>query len=45
MLISKSNYDAGDIVSFKLANGDEVVAKVIEDAGLEFKLEIGRAHV
>ena len=26
-------------MSFKLANGDEVVAKVIEDAGLEFKLE------
>lgn len=30
MLISKG-YDAGDIVSFKLSNGDEIVARVKEE--------------
>ena len=39
MFISKSSYDAGDIVTFKLANGDEIVAKLLEDSGMEFKLE------
>lgn len=31
MLISVKKYDAHDIVTFKLVNGDEVVAKIIED--------------
>jgi hypothetical protein len=39
MLISQSKYDAGDIVTFKLSNGDEIVAKVLEESGLEYKLE------
>lgn len=32
MLISNNKYDEGDVVSFKLVNGDEVVAKIIEHA-------------
>jgi len=28
MLVSKSKIDDGDVVSFKLVNGDEIVAKV-----------------
>lgn len=30
MLINKPKYDSGDIVAFKLVNGDEIVAKVTE---------------
>ena len=30
MLISKSGYSAGDIVAFKLVNGDECVAKIVD---------------
>jgi uncharacterized protein YijF (DUF1287 family) len=31
MLINKqSSYSNGDIVSFKLANGDEIIAEVVE---------------
>ncbi len=29
MLISNNKYDQGDVVSFKLVNGDEIVAKII----------------
>lgn len=29
MLISKTQYNTGDIVSFKLTNGDECVARII----------------
>ena len=37
MLISKSNkIDVGDIVSFKLANGDEIVGKVVEETPTDF---------
>ncbi len=32
MLISNNKYDEGDVVSFKLVNGDEIVAKVVEQA-------------
>lgn len=40
MLISKSKaYDAGDIVSFKMANGDEIVARVVEDNGMDWLIE------
>jgi len=39
MLIKKSSYDAGDIATFKLTNGDEIVAKVLEDSALEFLVE------
>jgi hypothetical protein len=38
MLISTQRYDEGDIVSFKLVNGDEIVAKVVNDANDEFVL-------
>lgn len=39
MLISKSTkIDAGDIVSFKLVNGDEIVAKVEEVGTNEYTL-------
>lgn len=31
MLISNNKYDEGDVVSFKLVNGDEIVAKIVED--------------
>lgn len=30
MLFNKT-YDAGDIVAFKIVNGDEIVAKIVED--------------
>jgi hypothetical protein len=36
MLISKTAYTAGDIVAFKLVNGDECVAKIVEVTPLEF---------
>jgi hypothetical protein len=39
MFIENNKYSEGDIASFKLLNGDEVVAKIIEDSGLEYKLE------
>lgn len=31
MLISTNKYGEGDIVSFKLVNGDEIVAKIVEN--------------
>lgn len=31
MLVTTQKYNVGDIVAFKLSNGDEVVAKVIDD--------------
>jgi hypothetical protein len=31
MLISNQKFADGDIVSFKLVNGDEIVAKIIEE--------------
>ena len=31
MLISNTKYDEQDIVTFKLVNGDEVVARIVED--------------
>ena len=40
MLINKSKtYDAGEIVAFKLVTGDEIVAKVVEQGGLEFTIQ------
>jgi hypothetical protein len=30
MLISKSSYDVGDIITFKIVNGDELVARLVE---------------
>lgn len=39
MLLQKSGYDTGDIATFKLANGDEIVAKVLEDSAQDFVIE------
>lgn len=36
MLIKKSNYDKDDIVSFKLVNGDEIIARIVEDNDTQF---------
>ena len=38
MLVSKK-YEKGQIISFKLVNGDEIVAKVLEDTGTSFTLD------
>lgn len=39
MLISTNSYATGDVATFKLTNGDEIVAKVTEDTPQEFKIE------
>jgi hypothetical protein len=40
MLISKSTtYDANTLVTFKLANGDELVGRVAEDTDTHYKIE------
>ena len=31
MLVTGQKYTSGDVVSFKLVNGDEVIAKVLEE--------------
>lgn len=36
MLINKNAYTPGDVVVFKLLNGDECVAKLIEQTDTEF---------
>jgi hypothetical protein len=36
MLLNTKRYDEGDIISFKLVNGDEVVAKLKQDHNDEF---------
>jgi hypothetical protein len=37
MLVNKV-YDSGDIVAFKLVNGDEIVAKMISEDMISFKV-------
>lgn len=39
MLVSKSSCSVGDVVSFKLVNGDEIVAKIVEIGDNEYVLE------
>lgn len=39
MLMSKSMIENGDIASFKLVNGDEIVAKVIEVSADRFVID------
>ena len=39
MLINKG-YSSGDVVSFKLVNGDEVVAKIVEQTGNNFTITL-----
>ena len=36
LVIKKKNYEIGDVVSFKLVNGDEVVAKLEAEYDTEF---------
>ena len=31
MLVTNNKYDQDDIVTFKIVNGDEIVAKIVED--------------
>jgi hypothetical protein len=38
MLLQKSSYNAGDVVSFKLVNGDEIVAEIVEQTDSGFVL-------
>lgn len=40
MLVSNSTkYEKDDIVTFKLVNGDELVAKIIEDGGMSYTVD------
>lgn len=39
MLISKSSYDAGDILTFKIVNGDELVAKLVNETATAYVVE------
>jgi hypothetical protein len=36
MLIQKSKYSKDDIITFKLVNGDELVAKLVEETEISF---------
>ena len=36
MLVINKNYAEGDIVTFKIVNGDEVVAKIVEETDEAF---------
>lgn len=38
MLFNKK-YDSGDIVAFKVVNGDEIIAKIVDDATTEFVVD------
>lgn len=38
MLISNQKFAVGDIVSFKLVNGDEIVAKIVEETDGFYKI-------
>jgi len=38
MLINKK-YDSGDIIAFKVVNGDEIVAKIVEETATEFVVD------
>jgi hypothetical protein len=36
MLLTNEKYSKDDIVTFKLSNGDEVIAKIVQDADVAF---------
>ena len=38
MLVTNSKYDKDTVVTFKLVNGDEIVAKVLEDSDAVYKV-------
>ena len=39
MLVTSKKYDVSDIVSFRLVNGDEIIAKIVSEDDDNFKLE------
>jgi len=39
MLIDKSSHSVGDIIGLKLVNGDEVIAKLLEQTESHYSLE------
>jgi len=39
MLVSRKKYDQGDIISFRLVTGDEIIARVSEDNETDFVVE------
>jgi hypothetical protein len=39
MLVSKSKYSEGDIVSFKIVTGDEIIARFVEETADSYSLE------
>jgi hypothetical protein len=39
MLINSKSFDKGDIVVFKMVNGDEIVTEIIEDAASDYRVK------
>jgi hypothetical protein len=39
MLINNSKFDKGDVVVFKMVNGDEIVTEIIEDAASDYRVK------
>lgn len=39
MLVNKSKYNSGDIISIKISNGDEIVAKFVEETDTGFMIK------
>lgn len=39
MLINKSSYNPGDIIGLKLVNGDEVIAKLVDESDKHIVLD------
>jgi len=39
MLINKPKYNSGDIISIKISNGDEIVAKFVEETDTGFMIK------
>jgi hypothetical protein len=39
MLVSRKKYDNGDVVSFRLVTGDEIIARVAEDNETDFVVD------
>ena len=39
MLVTNQKYGAGDIVTFKLVNGDEIIGRIVEDTETAFVVD------
>ena len=39
MLINSKSFDKGDIVVFKMVNGDEIVAEIIDDSAGDYRIK------